>query len=62
MRFAGSRAAGEDDIALLGDEAAAGKIARQSFVDGRAVEVEVVDVLRDRFENRLTGVSSEAGL
>ena len=46
MRLPGSRAADKNDIALLCDEAASGKIAHKSFVDGCAVKIEVVDVLR----------------
>jgi hypothetical protein len=38
----------ENDIALLRDEAAPSKIAHQCFVDGCAVKVEVVYVLRQR--------------
>ncbi len=48
MGLAGSRAADENDVALLRHEAAAGEIARQGFVDGRPVKLEVVDVLRQR--------------
>src|ERR1700722_19464379 len=38
----------EDDVALLGDEAAAGQIAHQSLIDRRFLEGEVVDVLSQR--------------
>jgi hypothetical protein len=38
-------AADQNDIALLGDEAAAGEIIDQRLVDWRAVELEVGDVL-----------------
>jgi hypothetical protein len=36
MRFAGSGSADQHDIALLGDEAAAGEVFDQGLVDGRA--------------------------
>jgi hypothetical protein len=45
MRLAGSGASNENDIALLRDEAAPGKIAHQGFVNGRAVEVKIIDFL-----------------
>src|SRR5690606_28742370 len=48
MRLAGAGAADQDDIALIGDESAAGKIADQGFVDRSAGEVEVVDVFGQR--------------
>ena len=48
MRLAGAGSADQDDIALLGDEAAAGEIAHQRLVDRRALEGEVVDVLGER--------------
>ena len=48
MRLAGSCASDKNDIALAGDEAASGQIAHQSFVDGRAVEVKIIDVLGQR--------------
>src|SRR5690606_19044831 len=48
MRLAGACPADQHDIALIGDEGAAGKIADQGFVDRRAGEVEVVDVLCQR--------------
>jgi hypothetical protein len=38
----------EDDVALLGDEAAAGQIAHESLIDRRFLEGEVVDVLSQR--------------
>jgi hypothetical protein len=44
MRLAGPRAADENDVALLRDEASAGEIAHQGFVDGCATKVEVVYV------------------
>ncbi len=48
MRLARSGSADQDDVALLGDEAAAGEIAHESLVDRRALEGEVVDVLGQR--------------
>ena len=45
MGFARSGSADQDDIALLGDEPAAGEIANQVLVDRRAFEDEVTDVL-----------------
>ena len=48
MRLAGAGAADQHDVALLGEEVAAGEIADQRLVDRRAGEVEVVDVLGQR--------------
>jgi hypothetical protein len=45
MRLARSGAADEHDVALMGEEVAAGEVAHQGLVDRRAVEGEVVDVL-----------------
>ena len=45
MGLAGARSADQDDVALLGDEAAAGEIIDKRLVDRRAVELEVSDVL-----------------
>ena len=45
MGLAGTSSADQDDIALLGDEAAAGEIVDKGLVDRRAVELEVGDVL-----------------
>ena len=42
MGLAGARSADQDDVALLGDEAAAGEIIDKRLVDRRAVELEVV--------------------
>ena len=47
-RLAGAGAADQHDVALLGEEVAAGEIAHQGLVDRRAGEVEVVDVLGQR--------------
>src|SRR6478752_5658953 len=41
----GASAADQHDVALLGDEAAAGEIVDERLVDRRAVELEVGDVL-----------------
>src|SRR5690606_4241826 len=48
MRLASARPADQHDIALIGDEGATGKVADQGFVDRRAGEVEVLDVLGQR--------------
>src|SRR6185503_197612 len=45
MRLASSSSADQNDVALLGDEAAAGEIIDQGLVDRRAIELEVFDVL-----------------
>ena len=44
----GIGSADQDDVALLGDELAAGEIAHQILVDRRAFELEVVDILGER--------------
>src|SRR5262245_24647619 len=43
--FAGAGASNQHDVALLGDEAAAGELIDERLVDRRAVELEVGDVL-----------------
>lgn len=48
MRLAGSDAADEHGVALVGDEDAVGKAPDQHLIDRRAVEVELIDVLGDR--------------
>ena len=48
MRLASPGAPDENDVALARDEAASGQIAQQGFVDGRAVEVKIIDVLGQR--------------
>jgi hypothetical protein len=48
MRLACAGPTDQDDVALLGDEAAAGQIAHQSLVDRRILEDEVFDVLGQR--------------
>ena len=48
MGLAGAGAADQDDVALMGEEVAAGEVAHQGLVDRRAVEGEVVDVLGQR--------------
>jgi hypothetical protein len=45
MGLAGACATDKDDVALISNEGPAGEIADQAVVDGRAGEVEVVDVL-----------------
>ena len=45
MGLAGAGAADQHDVALLGDEAAAGEIIDEGLVDRRAIELEVFDVL-----------------
>jgi hypothetical protein len=44
----GARAADQHDVALLGDEPAAGEVAHQVLVDWRAFEDEVVDIFGER--------------
>ena len=48
MRLAGAGPADEHGVALLGDEAAAGKDIDERLVDRRAFELEVVEVLGER--------------
>jgi hypothetical protein len=48
MAFAGARSANQDGIVLFGQEAAVRQIAHQRLVDGRAVELEAVEVLGQR--------------
>ena len=48
MGLAGSGAADEHDVALLGEEVTAGEIAHQALVDRRVVEREVIDILGER--------------
>lgn len=45
ISLTGAGPAGQDDIALFRDEAAAGEIAHQTLVDRCAVELEALDVL-----------------
>jgi hypothetical protein len=47
-RWVCAGAADQDDIALLGQEPAAGEIAHEIPVDRRAFELEVVDILGER--------------
>jgi hypothetical protein len=44
MGLTGTGAADQYGIALLGQEGTAGEIAHQRLVDGRAVELEVIEV------------------
>ena len=48
MGLAGSGAADEDHVALVGDEAAIGQLPNQPLVDRRSGEVELFDVLSQR--------------
>jgi hypothetical protein len=48
MRLARAGSADQDDVALLGDERAAGEIAHDRFVDRRILEGEVFDVFGQR--------------
>ena len=48
MRLACAGSADQDDVALLGDEAAAGQVAHESLIDRRVLKGEVVDVLGQR--------------
>src|SRR5215831_5980672 len=45
MGLAGAGSTDQYSITLLGDESSAGEIAHQCFVDRRAIELEVVEVL-----------------
>jgi hypothetical protein len=45
MRLAGAGPADQDDVTLLGDEAAAGEVTHKRLVDRRAFELEVVEIL-----------------
>ncbi len=45
MGLSGTGAADEDDVALVGEEVAAGEVADQGLVDRGVIENEVVDVL-----------------
>ena len=47
MGLAGAGANDQHDVALLGDESAAGEIVDERLVDRRAIELEVVDVLSE---------------
>ena len=49
MGLAGSGAADEDHVPLIGDEAAIGQLPNQPLVDRRAGEVELFDVLDAKF-------------
>jgi hypothetical protein len=44
MGLAGAGAADQDDVALMGEEVAAGEVAHQGLIDRRIVEDEVVDI------------------
>src|SRR5258705_13205058 len=48
MGLSGAGTADQHGIALLGDEAAAGEIIDQRLVDGRALELEVIEILGKR--------------
>jgi hypothetical protein len=48
MGFSGARASDQDGVALLSDEAAAGEVANQRFIDRRALEPEAVEILGKR--------------
>ena len=48
MGLAGTGPADQHGVALLGDEAAAGEVVDERFVDRRALELEVVEVLGER--------------
>src|SRR5260221_14689173 len=48
VALAGAGAADEDDVALLGQKAAAGEIAHEVPVDRRPIELNVVDILGER--------------
>ena len=48
MCLPGAGSADEDDVALLDDASAAGRIAHESLIDRRVLEREVVDILGQR--------------
>ena len=48
MGFSSAGSAHQHGVALLGQECAASKIAHEGFVDRRALELEVVEVLGKR--------------
>jgi len=48
VRLARTGPSDQDDIALLGDQSAAGEVAHQTFVDRRAVELKTSNVLGQR--------------
>ena len=48
MGLAGAGPADQHGVALLGDESAAGEVTHEGLIDGRAVELEVVEVLGQR--------------
>ena len=48
MRLAGAGPADQDEVALLCDEVAAGKIAHQALIDRRSVEGKLVHILGER--------------
>ena len=60
--LAGAGAADQDEVALLGEEAAAGEVAHQGLVDRRAVEDELVDLLGQRQPGDGDLVLDRAGL
>lgn len=48
MRLSRSDSTDHNDVALIGDERATGKVADQVFVDGCTGEVEVIDIFCQR--------------
>ena len=48
MGLAGAGPADQDDIAVLGDEAASGEVADEGLIDRRPLELEVVEILCER--------------
>src|ERR1700722_15295409 len=48
MSLPGAGATDQDGVTLLGEESTAGEVAHQGFVDRRAIELEVVEVLGER--------------
>ena len=48
MCLAGARATDQHDVALLGDEPAAGEVIDQRLVDRRVLELEVIKILGKR--------------
>ncbi len=62
MALSGSRAADENDVALIGDEGAGSQFPHQGFIDRCIGEVEIVDVLCERQLGDAELVANGAGL
>ena len=62
VRFAGSGAAHQDDVALIGDEDTGSKVVDQARIDRGASEVEVVQILDQRQFGDGELIADRAGL